>query len=40
MIHQTKTIQISTFPLADPLIRQTFFHQMLDKSQSANLSPH
>ena len=35
MIHQTKTIQISTYNknlLVDVLIHQTFFRQMLEKS--------
>ena len=41
MIHQTKTIQISTTIklLADLLIHQTFFCQILEKSQFAKLSP-
>ena len=37
MIHQTKIINNL---LADLLIRQTFFHQMLKTSQFANVSPH
>ena len=42
VIHQTKTIQINTINnlLADLLIRQIFFRQMLEKSQFTNLSPH
>ena len=39
MICQTKTIQISTYLLADQLIRQTFFRQMLEKSQLVKFSP-
>ena len=42
VIHQTKTIQIVLTInnlLADLLIHQTFFHQMLEKSQFAILSP-
>ena len=41
MIHQTKTIQISIYNkhlLADLLIRQTYFCQMLEKSQFVKLS--
>ena len=38
MIHQTKTIQVSNNLLANLLICQTFFHQMLEKSQFAKLS--
>ena len=39
VIRQTKTIQISTNNLlADLLIRQTFFRQMLETSQFAKLS--
>ena len=41
---QTKTIQISTYTinnlLTDLLIRQTFFHQRLKKSQFAKLSSY
>ena len=40
MIRQTKTIQISIYNLANVLIRQTFFHQTLKKSQFAKLYPH
>ena len=36
---QTKTIQISTYLLADQLIRQTFFRQMLEKSQFVKFPP-
>ena len=42
MIHQTKTIQIIVLTidnlLADLLLYQTFFYQMLKKSQSTKLS--
>ena len=38
MIHQTKTIQINN-PLANVLICQTIFYQMLKKSQFAKLYP-
>ena len=39
VICQTKTIQIINNLLADLLIHQTFFHQMLKKNQFAKLSP-
>ena len=43
MTRQTKTIQISTYYinnlLVDLLLRQTFFCQMLEKSQFAKRSP-
>ena len=40
MIYQTKTIQIGTYIhlLGDLLIRQTLFHQILEKIQFAKLS--
>ena len=42
MICQTKTIQISTYNynLADLLICQTFFYQMLETNQFTNVSLH
>ena len=40
VICQTKTIQIINNLLADLLIHQTFFRQMLETSQFANVSLH
>ena len=40
VIHQSKLVLTIKNLLADLLIRQTFFHQMLEKSQFAKLSPH
>ena len=39
VICQSKLVLINKNLLADLLIRQTFFHQMLKKSQLAKLSP-